>query len=161
MCVYPSDRRAISSFPSLESITSPVDSGYGRITEEACAELVHAIQPMALCDKCKSLPVYKALRSLQTESSGESQSPSCSISDWHASLRDIHQASARCNFCALVIKGWRQYRPVIVQSSLTSGDMNPDDSPRDLYDDILTIGPYQCGCIEVDACRNNSDYEGH
>lgn len=119
---------------------------------------------MVLCDKCSALgaDISNALHGLEANSSDAADhvpSP-WSISDWHDCLQDIYRASSRCSVCALAVKGWRQHRPVIVQSSLMSGDIPPDDQPPDLHDDVLDIRSYQNGWIEVEVQRNSSGTDG-
>jgi hypothetical protein len=117
---------------------------------------------MTLCEKCNNLGISDALHNVQANISDGNAPPlsPLSIGNWHACLHDINQTSGSCDLCALVMKGWRQHRPVIVQSSLVSGDIPPDDQPSDLYDDILAISQYRGGCIEVEFRCNSSDHDG-
>lgn len=105
---------------------------------------------MVLCKKCNNLGVYNALTGCQ----GETE-----ISNWHSHLQDIFDSSNLCSLCTLVIKGWRQHRVQIVQSSLVSGDL--PSPPEDLYDDILVIGAYQGGLISVKLQRTETNYDGY
>ncbi|KAL6814919.1 heterokaryon incompatibility domain-containing protein [Trichoderma sp. SZMC 28015] len=115
---------------------------------------------MALCDKCKAFGVYGAVVSLSGHDSNEDEPPSCSVSNWHAQLKDIHESSSSCNLCAIVMKGWREYRPELIKSDLQNASFPLEDPPEDLYDDIATIDAYLNGRVEVEIKRINRSDDG-
>ncbi|PKK52246.1 hypothetical protein CI102_2356 [Trichoderma harzianum] len=105
---------------------------------------------MALCDKCKAFGVYGAILGLSSHDSIADQLPSCSIGNWHPHLKDIYESSGSCNLCAIVMKGWREYRPELIKK----------DPPEDLYDDIATIDAYLNGEVQVEVERINRSDDG-
>ncbi|KAL6692998.1 heterokaryon incompatibility domain-containing protein [Trichoderma pleuroticola] len=110
---------------------------------------------MALCDKCKAFGVYDAILGLSGHGSNGDQLSSCSISNWHAHFKNIHEFSGSCNLCALVMKGWREYRLESIKGDLQNASFPLDDPPKDLYDDIAAIGAYLDGKVEVEVERIN------
>lgn len=115
---------------------------------------------MALCDKCKVFDVYDAILGLSDHDSNGDQPSSCSISNWHAYLKDIHESSSTCNLCAIVMKGWREYRPELIKSDLQNASFPLEYPPEDLYDDIATIDAYLNGEVGVEVERINRSDDG-
>ncbi|KAH0526031.1 hypothetical protein TsFJ059_009413 [Trichoderma semiorbis] len=115
---------------------------------------------MSLCDKCKAFGVYSAILGLSDHDSNGDELSSCSISNWHARLKDIHESSGSCNLCAIVMKGWREYRPEIIKSDLQNASFPLDNPPEDLYDDIATIDAYLHGEVDVQVERINRSDDG-
>lgn len=115
---------------------------------------------MALCHKCKAFDVYGAILGLSGLDSNEDEPPSCPISNWHDHLKDIHESSRNCNLCAIVMKGWREYRPELIKSDLQNASFPLEDPPEDLYDDIAAIGAYLNGGVEVQVERINRSDDG-
>ncbi|KAL7955547.1 heterokaryon incompatibility domain-containing protein [Trichoderma compactum] len=116
---------------------------------------------MALCDKCMAFGVYDAILGLSGhDSNGGQLSSSCSISNWHVHLKDIHGSSSSCNLCAIVVKGWREYRPEVIKSDLQNAAFPQEDLPEDLYDDIATIDAYLDGEVGVEVERINRSDDG-
>jgi hypothetical protein len=115
---------------------------------------------MALCVKCKAFAVYGAVLSLSGQNLTGDQPSSCSISDWYAHLKDVHESSGSCDLCAIVMKGWREHRPAIIEWNLQNAAFNPETPPEDLYDDVATIGAYRDGLVEVEVVRNDRPDDG-
>ena len=131
----------------------------------------HATHGMPLCEGCRHLEIHAALSTLRGgPSSTEHEERSSShpgpgepitvpIDNWHQRLQHVEESSHTCGLCALIMKGWRRHRPVVVESVLQSGDMPTNPLPRDLYDEILLLQPYRTAEIVL-LVEQGPDVEG-
>ena len=109
---------------------------------------------MAFCEFCQKLNVYAGVCALQLDSADESY-----IDNWHNRLEDVDKSSKNCDLCALVMKGWREHRTVVVEERVHSGELDMDPPPDDLYNDILNIQNYRSSNVSV-LVKEFTDIEG-
>jgi hypothetical protein len=104
----------------------------------------------SLCAKCKRLDLREAVPDFvrliapkwTSESAGFGFWEGDLAIPWHHGMRDVAESASTCSLCALVLKGWRKSREVVVEENIRSGDFPADSPPKDLRHDILDIPAY-------------------
>ncbi|KAK0672908.1 heterokaryon incompatibility protein-domain-containing protein [Cercophora samala] len=101
-----------------------------------------------LCTLCSSLSttIYEALPN------DAETTPLSSL--WHTTLGEVYTSSLTCRLCAIVIKGWSQYRVVQVERATLEADYDTEYPPADLHSPIHEIPAYRDNAeLEVSLTR--------
>ncbi|KAH6974248.1 heterokaryon incompatibility protein-domain-containing protein [Ilyonectria sp. MPI-CAGE-AT-0026] len=96
-----------------------------------------------LCGHCTRLDVLGSITQLASLGDLIERTPMPQDSPWHENLGAVNESATSCALCALVIKGWRESREIVVDQGLKSGDFDLQNPPADLLFDILDIDAYR------------------
>ncbi|KAI0169812.1 heterokaryon incompatibility protein-domain-containing protein [Hypoxylon sp. FL1284] len=96
---------------------------------------------MSLCSACSSLDPSGALRQAQAARTTEQQSykDQVQVEGWYSQARDVFISASACQLCRLVVRGWKAWRPRLVQLAIMNADFDSKNPPGDLYDHIEDI----------------------
>ncbi|KAH7131036.1 heterokaryon incompatibility protein-domain-containing protein [Dactylonectria macrodidyma] len=96
-----------------------------------------------ICATCARLDVLDGIqRRALTGDSGEDQTETSGLF-WHKNLIAVDKSATSCALCALIVKGWKEARQVIVEEGIKSGNFDLENPPKDLHFDIMDIEAYR------------------
>ncbi|KAF7545221.1 hypothetical protein G7Z17_g9342 [Cylindrodendrum hubeiense] len=113
--------------------------------------------PTKLCGPCARLDVLGVVTRPASLSGPDEKWPLPQESPWHKTLDAVFKSAASCSFCALVIKGWKEAREVVVGEGMESGDFNPQTPPEDLLFDIMDMKAYSQGTMALEVGHWDAD----
>ncbi|KAH7118546.1 heterokaryon incompatibility protein-domain-containing protein [Dactylonectria estremocensis] len=116
-----------------------------------------------LCTPCAGLDVLGGIKWRTSTSDSSEDQPTTLNFTWHENLDAVNGSAASCALCALIMKGWKEARQVIVERAIKSGDFDLKNPPKDLYFDIMDIDAYRqigVGAVVVEIGHRAGDDVG-
>jgi len=96
-----------------------------------------------LCDLCAEVDIHGAVERLSFQEGSEEGDSVRVESPWHSTMAAVESSASSCSLCAVIMRGWRSSREVVVEQAVRDAMFDPKDPPAGLRDPVHQIAAYR------------------